>query len=102
MSTNPSARGERLVADDVTVIVDPEHGGRLASLVVGGRERLIGPPDPADGSVRWGSFLMAPWPGRLASGRLRWRGRTIQLERTFGRHAIHGLVHGRPGTVTAA
>lgn len=35
---------------------------------------------------------MAPWPGRLADGRLRWQGRTVQLPRNHGRHAIHGAV----------
>ena len=110
MSTNPPGSGPNetlggtitLAAPDVTVAVDVEHGGRLASLVVGGRERLIGPPEPADGSIRWGCFLMAPWPGRLAGGRLRFRARTYQLERTHGRHAIHGLVHGRPWQITSS
>jgi aldose 1-epimerase len=39
---------------------------------------------------------MAPWPGRLANGRFEWRGKTIQLPRTHGRHAIHGLTWNRP------
>jgi len=75
-------------------VIDLEHGARVASLTVAGRELLLGPPVPPDGSIRWGCFLMAPWPGRLEDGRLRWRDRTIQLPRTHGRHAIHGLVHG--------
>jgi len=107
MSTNPHAAiTPHLVslnaADGTTVLVDVEHGGRLASLVIGGRERLLGAAGAPPGSIRWGSFLMAPWPGRLADGRLRWRGRTWQLPRTHGRHAIHGLVHDRPWTVTEA
>jgi len=107
MSTNPhAATTTDLVslnaADGTTVLVDIEHGGRLASLVIGGRERLLGAAGAAPGSIRWGSFLMAPWPGRLAGGRLQWAGRTWQLERTHGRHAIHGLVHDRRWTVTEA
>jgi aldose 1-epimerase len=102
MSTNsPPSGGPTidLAAGDAAVRVDLEHGARLASLVVAGRELLIGPPEPPDGSIRWGCFLMAPWPGRLADGRIAWRGRTFQLRRDHGRHSIHGLVHGVPWTV---
>jgi len=102
MSTN--SRGAEIVelaAGDVRVAVDTAHGARLASLVLGGRERLVGPPDPPDSSIRWGCFLMAPWPGRLGEGRLIWQDRVFQLPRTHGRHAIHGLVHDRAWAVTA-
>jgi aldose 1-epimerase len=86
--------GEDIVlrAPDAVATIDPGRGGRLASLVVGGCELLVGPGGPNDRSIEWGSYLMAPWPGRLANGRLRWRGRTIQLQRNHGRHAIHGVV----------
>jgi len=85
-----------------TASIDEAHGGRLASLCVDGRELLVGPSGPDDASIGWGCFLMAPWPGRLAGGRLAWGDRTIQLRRTHGRHAIHGLVAGVPWTVEAA
>jgi aldose 1-epimerase len=84
------------------VLVDPERGGRLASWSLDGRELLVGPPTDDDRSIHWGCFLMAPWPGRLADGRFDWHGRTIQLRRTHGRHAIHGLVWHRPWTVDDA
>lgn len=44
---------------------------------------------------------MAPWPGRLANGRLHWRGREIQLQPNHGRHAIHGVVFDAAWAVTA-
>lgn len=91
-----------LEAAGVTASIDPSRGGRLASLRVGGRELLLGPAGPDDTSIRWGCYLMAPWAGRLANGRFSWQGRTIQLPRTHGRHAIHGLVWGRPWRVEAA
>ena len=104
MSTNHPHEGRRelihLEAGEAQATVDLAHGGRLASLAIRGRELLIGPPAPPDGTIRWGLFLMAPWPGRLAEGRLRWEGRSIQLPRTHGRHAIHGLVHNRAWTPT--
>jgi aldose 1-epimerase len=91
-----------LRAGSATATIDPERGGRLASLRVGDRELLVGPPDATDRSIHWGSFLMAPWPGRLADGRLQFRGRTWQLRKTHGRHAIHGLVWGRAWEVECA
>ena len=99
MSTN---RPIELRAGAAAATIDPERGGRLASLSIGGRELLVGPSSPPDATISWGSFLMAPWPGRLAEGRLRWRGGTIQLPRTHGRHAIHGLVSGVPWRVDGA
>ena len=102
MSTNPGGdalASRKLRAGDARARIDPRWGGRLASLEIGGRELLIGRGTRDAPSMSWGCYLMAPWPGRLADGRLRWRGRTIQLPRTYGRHAIHGLVHGVPWVV---
>jgi aldose 1-epimerase len=90
-----------LEAGSNRVLLDPGRGGRLASWRVGGRELLVGPPDAEDSSIHWGCFVMAPWPGRLAGGRFGWQGREIQLRRTHGRHAIHGLTWNRPWTVDA-
>ena len=80
--------------------VDAEDGGRLASLVVGGEERLLTRAAATDGKVSsavvaWGSFLMAPWIGRLDGGALPWRGRTHHLPPDFEGHAIHGIVKDR-------
>ena len=92
----------QLRSGDAATTIDVDRGGRLASLRVGGRELLLGPPSADDRSIRWGSFLMAPWPGRLENGRFDWRGRTIQLPRTHGRHAIHGLLWSGPWRVESA
>jgi aldose 1-epimerase len=76
------------------VVVDPEQGGRVASLVIGDRERLLGGPRPGvvDPSLSWGSFLMAPFVGRLSEGLLAWNDRVIAIPANHGRHAIHGTV----------
>src|SRR5438270_9408870 len=58
-----------LRAGTARAIVDPERGGRIAGLGVGGRELVVGPADGPKPSISWGIFLMAPWPGRLADGR---------------------------------
>ncbi|MHB8459122.1 MAG: aldose epimerase family protein [Candidatus Limnocylindrales bacterium] len=92
----------RAPGGDAVAVVDIGAGGRLASLVLGGQERLISSPAPDDRSVRWGSFLMAPWVGRMAEARLAWDGRIHRLPADHGRHALHGLVLGRPWSVTEA
>lgn len=84
----------RLEAGPDHVVVDPENGGRLASLVIAGRERLLNAPRPgtAEPSLSWGSFLMAPFVGRLYEGALVWRDRKVAIPLNLGRHAIHGSV----------
>jgi len=94
-----------LRAGDAVCEVDAEEGGRLASLVVGGEERLLTRAAAGDGQVpstvvAWGSFLMAPWVGRLDRGVLPWRGRTYHLPPDFQGHAIHGTVKDRAWEVT--
>ena len=81
--------------------IDPDHGGRLASLSVAGRELLV-PRSAGVRAIGWGCYLMVPWPGRLRDGELDWEGRTFQLERTVGRHAIHGVAYDRRWTVARA
>jgi len=85
-----------------TATIDAERGGRLASLSVDGRELLIGPPDDTDTSILWGSFLMAPWCGRIANAVLEWRGQRHALRDTLEGHAIHGTVWDQPWTVESA
>lgn len=96
--------GVTLEAGEDRCEVDPEAGGRLASLVLGGVERLLTreAAGVAPDAVSWGSFLMAPWVGRLEDGRLPWRGRVYQLPRDLGDHAIHGTVKDRAWQVETA
>ncbi len=78
-----------LEAPGCRAILDPEQGGRLASLVVDGRDLLV-----VDGRdlFHWGSFPMAPWVGRLRHGRFAFRGTCVELPLTAPPHALHGLV----------
>ena len=99
--TTPSVL--RLTAGAASLTIDVERGGRLAAWSVAGRELLVGPPAPGDPSIRWGCFLMAPWAGRLANGRFRASdGHVVQVPRTHGRHAIHGLLWDRAWSVVDA
>lgn len=90
-----------LTAGDDVVAIDLANGGRLGSWRAGGRERLKPRPGSASGgaALQWGSYLMAPWAGRLRDGLLRFAGRTYRFEPNLGAHAIHGLCFDRPWTV---
>jgi aldose 1-epimerase len=82
-----------LASDAARVLIDPEHGGRLASLQVYGQELLVErEPDP----LRWGCYPMAPWTGRTRHGRFDFAGQRHSLPITLSPHAIHGTVWNRP------
>lgn len=84
-----------LKAKGARALVDAGDGGRLASLVVGGAERLVTKTAGEErGSTMWGCFPMAPWCGRLANGELWWNGETLKMPANLGPHAIHGLLFG--------
>ena len=91
-----------LEANDARAVVDPRRGGRFASVSLDGEELLVGPSSPDDRSIRWGLYLMAPWPGRLANASFRWNDGDVTVSRTHGRHAIHGLVWNRSWDVVSA
>lgn len=90
-----------LAAGPDRAVVDSTAGGRLASLVAGGRERMIERPQAGSAlpAISWGSFLMAPWVGRIANGRLDWEGRLADLPRNLAGDAIHGAVFDLPWRV---
>jgi aldose 1-epimerase len=83
-----------LEAPGVRAIVEPDDGARVGSLVVDGRELLVG--RRPDGPMSWGSYPMAPWAGRIRRGRLAFRGQEHLLPLGLPPHAIHGVVYDRP------
>ncbi len=89
-----------LRAGGAGVVVDPRDGGRITSLAVGGVELLGG---VGAGVLEHGSFLMAPWAGRIRDGVLHIDGQAHQLPtvRTHP-HAGHGLVLDREWEVLDA
>lgn len=78
-------------------IVLPEAGGRLHQLSIRDGTRwlplLCSPVAPgahlAD-PIAWGSYPMAPWPGRIDGGRFLWNGRLHHAPVNDGAHALHG------------
>jgi aldose 1-epimerase len=83
-----------LSAGDDRVAIDEECGGRLASLVAGGTERLV---DRSDDPFGWGVFPMIPWAGRVAEARI--QEPTVDLVANHGAHALHGVTYDRPWRV---
>jgi aldose 1-epimerase len=79
----------RLEAHGVQALIDLAHGGRLASLVIDGRELLA---TEGFGPIGWGCFPMAPFAGRVRHGRFTFRGRRRRLPLAMPPHAIHGTV----------
>lgn len=78
--------------DSTSAVVDLDHGGRLASLIVDGHELLVTrseSPTPDD-LLSWGAYPMVPWAGRVDRGRFRFRDKDHQLPINLAPHAIHG------------
>ncbi len=86
-----------LSGDGCSATFDPEDGGRLTSFRVGDHELLV-----AQGRdvFHFGSFVIAPWVGRLRDGQLNYGGAQYQFPLNGGPHALHGLVTTRPWQVT--
>ncbi len=78
-----------LTAPGVEAVVDLVAGGRLASLVIEGRELL---KTAGDGPLAWGSYPMAPYAGRVRDATLTFGGRDWPLPAAMPPHAIHGTV----------
>ena len=87
---------EVLHTDSVSVTIDPEDGGRLTSLVIAGHELLY---NAGDDPTMHGSFVMAPYAGRVRRGRFTHDGREVELPTNLPPHAAHGLALDRPWTL---
>jgi aldose 1-epimerase len=89
----------RLEAGECAVEVTPSSGGRVSALEIRGWDVIR-----RDGWTdrEWGSFVMAPWVGRLREGAVAWHGRRWQMPRTEPPHALHGTVLDVPWTVVSA
>ena len=90
--------GPSPVAADIEVEIDEQAGGRLARLRVHGLEVLVA-RNAANHPFGWGSYVMAPYAGRVRRGRFRFDDVTHELPITMKPHAIHGFAFDRPWTV---
>ena len=96
-STTGDADRVVLTREEATLTVAPSAGGRIASLVLRGREVLV---TDGDSPLWWGCYPMVPFAGRIRDGRFRFRGRAYQLPLTMPPNAIHGTVLDRAWQVT--
>lgn len=78
--------------------VDPDDGGRITSLVAGGYELLRGSGTSPFGL---GSFVMAPYAGRIRHGRFAFGSRSVALPLSLPPHGAHGLVADRAWEVAS-
>jgi aldose 1-epimerase len=87
-----------LESGDAALVIDTAEGGRIVSLVVGGVERILPKASarPSPLATGWGCYPMAPWPGRLAEGRIPTLEGEVRLEQNRPPSAIHGLVFDKP------
>jgi aldose 1-epimerase len=85
-----------LTAGNASTVIDPADGGRLTSLVVRGHELLF---NAGDDPTMHGSFVMAPYAGRIRGGRFAHHGRDVHLPINLPPHAAHGLAMDRPWTL---
>ncbi|GAC1586570.1 MAG: aldose 1-epimerase [Acidimicrobiales bacterium] len=81
-----------LHAGPARVLVDPAHGGRLASVSVAGLELLVDRTAAGGDPLGWGCYPMAPWAGRVRHGRFAFDGVGYRLALNLAPHAIHGTV----------
>lgn len=86
----------RLVAGVTAAEVAPGRGGRIAALEVAGWDLLR-----RDGWTdrEWGSFVMAPWVGRLRGARVAWRGSSWTMPATEAPNALQDTVLDVPWAV---
>lgn len=80
----------------LSVEVDALHGARLASVRLGGVERLV---TASEDPLGWGAYPMVPFAGRVRDGRLRVGDTTYTLPVEADGHAIHGTVLSSPWRV---
>jgi aldose 1-epimerase len=88
----------RLRSGRCQAVFDPLDGGRLTSFRVDGRQLLV--TQGAD-VYHWGSFVLAPWTGRLRDAEFSWAGQTYRFAANAGRHALHGLATTRAWQVVS-
>lgn len=100
----------RLEATRTRCTVAPEAGGRLLQLEIRPGDGawlplLLAPDDPGCAiaePMAWGSFVMAPWPNRIAGGAFMYGDVRYEIPPNLDGHAAHGVTFDRPWRVEDA
>lgn len=82
-----------LRAGELICRVQPELGGCVAQLALGGEPVLRPPPAHLESARQSGSYPLVPFSNRIGGARLEWQGTLHPLVRNNGAepHAIHGI-----------
>jgi aldose 1-epimerase len=88
----PRGRMVNLSNGDLSAVVCPDDGSRIASLKYKGIE-FLRQYNPERRAFQYGCFPMVPFPGRLRNGEVRIGGRTFYLYQNKGKNAMHGMAH---------
>jgi aldose 1-epimerase len=83
----------------VSVEIAPKAGGRIQQITHDSIEWLQGYSETNAAMIAWGCYPMLPWAGRIRRGHFHFAGRSYQLPRNLGHHAIHGLGFALPWRV---
>lgn len=88
-----------LASGEISLVIDPDLGGRATSWQVGGLEILA-----AEGSspVGFGMYPMAPWAGRLMHDTVSFNRSNWPMPVTYEGRALHGIVLDRPMRVVSS
>ncbi len=76
-----------LTQDKCSLLIDEQHGARIAQLNIDGLTLLV---EKNDNPLAWGCYPMAPWVGRLPNGQLHVENKLYQFPLNLPPHAIHG------------
>lgn len=88
---------EQVLQTEVSrVVIDVDHGARIASLTVADHDLLLS--DQRDDPITWGLYPMAPWVGRLRDGHIPGH---PPVRPNLGPHALHGTAFLHPWVVKA-
>lgn len=88
-------------------MLHPAAGGRIGQIEVAGHCLLVDIPTTDAHPTSWGSYPMAPWAGRIRTGRFEFAGtrHRLDLNHVDGdggaerSHSIHGTVFSRSWTI---
>lgn len=76
---------------NASMSVSATSGGRLASLIVDGHQLLVTEDGGGSDDLRWGSYPMVPWAGRVRDGLFTFADREVNLPKNLPPHSAHGV-----------
>jgi aldose 1-epimerase len=88
----------KISVGDIAAEIDPDNGGRIASLNVASTPLVV---THGDSLLHWGLYPMAPYAGRVRNAQLAFDNQIFPLRTDAAPHSIHGTVCDRPWNIDA-